>query len=276
MRWASVWKLVNSLVKQLPQEAKKRTFLGLLLAVLLVFTFLVSYLLIFARDPMAPYTRVILMTLTLLMLVIAMLFLFGLLVAILSIMQNRTFPGLDWLTGKTLFFLYPLVVHIGRMLRIAQDNIQRSFIAVNNRLLANKTLQHAAGEILLLMPHCLQHDLCTYKITRDPANCRRCGRCQVPEILDLATEKGVELEIVTGGTLARQAVEKHRPRAIVAVACERDLSSGILDSYPLPVYGVVNERPQGPCFNTKVNMISLKETLDFILDKHQKKRSYRE
>ncbi len=248
-------------------EAKKRTFLGLLLAVLLLFASLAAYLLLFARNPLAPISRNVMLVITVAILVFAVLFLFALFMTILSIMQNRTFPGLGWLTGKTLYFLYPLVVHSGRMLHIAQESIQHSFIAVNNRLVVNRSLRSAAKDVLLLLPHCLQHDQCDYKITRDPHNCRRCGECQVPEILDLAGEKGLAMEIVTGGTLARQAVQKHRPRAIIAVACERDLSSGILDSFPLPVYGVVNERPQGPCFNTRVNMTALQETLDSILKK---------
>ncbi|HAP32564.1 MAG TPA: hypothetical protein DCQ14_05895, partial [Firmicutes bacterium] len=91
-----------------------------------------------------------------------------LLLAIISIMNKRTFPGLGWLTGKTLFLLYPLVVHCGRLLHIAQGSIQHSFIAVNNRLLANRPLQAAAKNILLLLPHCIQHECCDYKITLDP------------------------------------------------------------------------------------------------------------
>ena len=73
--------------------------------------------------------------------------------------------------------------------------------------------------------------------------------------------------MVTGGTLARRAVEEYRPRAVIAVACERDLSSGVLDSFPLPVLGVLNERPQGPCFNTRVDLTALRESLDFFLGK---------
>jgi len=43
-----------------------------------------------------------------------------------------------------------------------------------------------------------------------------------------------------------------RPDLIIAVACERDLTSGIQDTAPLPVYGVFNQRPFGPCLNTQV------------------------
>jgi uncharacterized protein len=66
--------------------------------------------------------------------------------------------------------------------------------------------------------------------------------------------RGIPVVVATGGTLARRAVERHRPRTVVAVACERDLSSGVLDTFPLPVIGVINERPEGPCYNTRVDL----------------------
>ena len=70
----------------------------------------------------------------------------------------------------------------------------------------------------------------------------------------ISQKYNVHVAIVTGGTLARQAVKKARPKAILAVACERDLTSGIQDVFPLPVIGVLNERPNGPCFNTCADM----------------------
>jgi hypothetical protein len=64
----------------------------------------------------------------------------------------------------------------------------------------------------------------------------------------------VKIAVATGGTLARRIIVENRPEAIVAVACELDLTTGILDSYPLPVIGILNERPHGPCINTKVDI----------------------
>ncbi len=55
-----------------------------------------------------------------------------------------------------------------------------------------------------------------------------------------------------------------KPEAIVAVACERDLSSGVIDTYPLPILGIVNERPFGPCFNTRVKIDRVKEAINFF------------
>jgi hypothetical protein len=53
-----------------------------------------------------------------------------------------------------------------------------------------------------------------------------------------------------------------RPRLVVAVACERDLTSGIRDAYPLPVIGVFNSRPEGPCFNTRIDLEAVRQALD--------------
>jgi hypothetical protein len=63
-------------------------------------------------------------------------------------------------------------------------------------------------------------------------------------------------------------VKKYAPRTVVAVACERDLSSGVLDSFPMPVLGVLNERPEGPCYNTRVDLRALQEALDLFLTKN--------
>jgi len=60
--------------------------------------------------------------------------------------------------------------------------------------------------------------------------------------------------VATGGTLARRLIVEIKPTLILAVACERDLVSGILDAYPIPVYGILNQRPHGPCNNTTVDL----------------------
>ena len=65
-------------------------------------------------------------------------------------------------------------------------------------------------------------------------------------------------------------VKELRPRAIIAVACERDLTSGIQDVFPLPVIGVLNERPYGPCFNTRVDIRKVEAAILDFLDTEEK------
>ncbi|MDI3538299.1 MAG: uncharacterized protein PWQ13_322, partial [Bacillota bacterium] len=59
----------------------------------------------------------------------------------------------------------------------------------------------------------------------------------------------------------RKRVEELRPKAVVAVACERDLTSGLLDVYPLPVLGILNDRPHGPCVDTRVDMERVRQAV---------------
>jgi hypothetical protein len=58
-----------------------------------------------------------------------------------------------------------------------------------------------------------------------------------------------------------------RPDVIIAVACERDLTSGIQDSYPVPVFGIFNKRPFGPCYDTDVDLeLVEKGIITFLMD----------
>jgi uncharacterized protein len=75
----------------------------------------------------------------------------------------------------------------------------------------------------------------------------------------------VGLAVATGGTLARRIIVERRPKIIIAVACERDLSSGIQDSYPMPVFGITNHRPYGPCYDTDVDLERVEEALKIFL-----------
>ena len=68
-----------------------------------------------------------------------------------------------------------------------------------------------------------------------------------------------------GGEEARKAVREHQPTIILAVACERDLTSGIRDiAGKIPVLAIPNKRPQGPCKNTCIRIRQLEEALSLI------------
>ena len=118
---------------------------------------------------------------------------------------------------------------------------------------------------MILAPHCLQRVQCPHKITVDVNNCRGCGLCPVGDLLTLSREKGTQLVIATGGTFARKFVKERKPQAIVAIACERDLTSGMQDVDKIPVIGVVNERPEGPCHNTRVNLCEVERAINYFI-----------
>lgn len=167
-----------------------------------------------------------------------------------------------FLRAVLLKILYPLLMLLGAFLKDKKERFQLFVIELNNRLVRMQGFK--TKKILLLLPHCLQINDCDVRITNDIFNCKRCGRCEIKDLIDIAVENNLKLFVATGGNLARRIVKEERPEAIVAVACERDLSSGIADSYPLPVLGIPNKRPFGPCFNTQVNLEQVKEAIEFF------------
>jgi len=159
--------------------------------------------------------------------------------------------------------IYPLLYLAARGVGVKRDRLQRILINTSNRLVR---LEHKkpARRVLLLLPHCLQRNECSIRVTSNVFNCARCGKCEIKDLIDLAEEFKLDLFVATGGTLARRIVVETRPEAIIAVACERDLSSGISDTWPLSILGILNERPFGPCFNTRVDISMVREALLFF------------
>lgn len=191
---------------------------------------------------------------------------------ILVIVLGHDVPFSRKLRSLAVKYMLPVLIAVGKLLGFRREEVQHAFVAVNNELvLAQCRNGHPPSRILLLMPHCLQDRDCKVKVTYDVRNCQRCGKCAIKGLIELAEHYHVDLSVATGGTIARRIVIETRPELIVAVACERDLTSGIQDTTPLPVYGVFNERPFGPCLNTRVPLERVESILEEIASLRRKK-----
>jgi len=245
--------------------SRKRLFIGLigatcaLVCTLLVLLWVIPYIGLKNLHPYAPWALGVLVGMALLLVLWASV---GLL---LSIVVHRPLPLTGRMRGLTIKLLLPLMSLLGRSLGFSKEDIHTSFIKVNNELVLRELDRYEPARILLLMPHCLQNSRCDMRLTYDIDNCKRCGLCPITGLLALRDRYGVHLAIATGGTIARRIVLQKRPAIIIAVACYRDLSSGIQDTYPLPVYGVLNERPNGPCLDTTVPLDRLETALKRFL-----------
>jgi uncharacterized protein len=188
----------------------------------------------------------------------------GLLAAVFALGRDVSFSRK--LRSVAIKLLLPILVGLGKLAGFHREQVQHAFVAVNNELvLAQCRNSGPPRSILLLMPHCLQDKDCQTKITYRVENCKRCGKCSIKDLLGLAEKYGVHIAVATGGTIARRIVIETRPDLIIAVACERDLTSGIQDTTPLPVYGIFNQRPFGPCINTQVPLDRVESVLRQVL-----------
>ena len=237
-----------------PKAPRKRLFIGLVTgtSILLCLFLLVGWLIpLIGLDnihPSVPYITGGLLVLCIGVIAWAAL---GL---VLQIISGRSFWGASRVRGLTNRFFLPVMELLARLVGVSTVEVRRSFIKVNNELSRQQCGAFSPERILVLLPHCLQRSDCSIRLSYTVDACLRCGRCPIAGLLDLRDAYGVRLAVATGGTIARRIVVETRPLLIIAVACERDLTSGIQDTHPLPVYGILNHRPDGPCRDTVVSL----------------------
>lgn len=234
----------------------------LLLLVIGIITVLFSYIYHFFSIDL--YNRIINV-----LIIISIAMMVSLVVAMAAIFTavktRRVYPFMMFPVRLGMKIVMPVALFVTDMFKKDKDMIRSLFIDINNLFVESGNIRKKPDKIMLLLPHCLQYSECTRRITVDTGNCARCGRCKIGDILDIAEKRGVKVYVVTGGTAARNAISKVKPEIILSVACERDLAIGISDVSNIPVIGVLNKRPNGPCFNTTVDVDLLREKLDKII-----------
>lgn len=165
------------------------------------------------------------------------------------------------------WMLFHVYYHISRVVNaiLFQSRISfwESFLNFNNEIVLTSHQGTHHDKVLLLLPHCLQGSNCKIRVTGDIINCEECGACDISKLKAYGQRDKVHAAVASGGSMARKLIKDHKPGVIVAVACHRDLVEGTRDAWMLPVYAILNERPNGPCFETTVSL----PTIEFALKK---------
>lgn len=167
-------------------------------------------------------------------------------VLVAAVIWNKRYMNVCLTRGSRLFFIMlPFVTRLAATMGISRDRLSHSFIRVSNELTAPGK---GPGPVLVLFPRCLRADI----------------RSRARDICSRYEE--VRLHTAPGGTEARKIILDTSPGAIVAVACERDLIAGIQDVAPkIPVIGIPNTRPEGPCVDTTIDTDELRAAIEYFL-----------
>ena len=130
--------------------------------------------------------------------------------------------------------------------------VPNKLIRFNNFMTRLRRVRVAPENLLLLAPHCLQVSVCKQNVAAGIDACRRCGKCDVADLLEIRDKYGIQCHVAGGGRQAIGLVKQSSVKAVVAVACEKELALGIKASFPKPVLAVSNQLPNGPCKDTCV------------------------
>ena len=226
-------------------KESKKTFLllSLLILVILIFLFLIFLYVALPRFELFGKAWATILSLFIII-IAAVLFLWYLLLLFNMLLKKFYLKACLDKSNSLFLFLLPYVFKLASIFGISRDRISHSFILVNNSLV---NLPDKDGPVLALLPRCLRSDVLK----------------EIKKICEKFPD--VVFHIAPGGNIARKQVADTSPRAIVAVACERDLLSGIQEIAPrIPVIGIPNKRPDGPCRNTTVNIKEFESALKFF------------
>jgi hypothetical protein len=249
----------------LHKRPQKRVFVGLLVLTCMILSlvlFVLWYIPVVGFENIHPVLPVVF---SILLGALVLVMFSGGLLLVLTILKGKDLLFSHRLRG-VVRGLFPFMILMGKLIGISRERVQQSFVEVNNQLVRSNGHRTKPNRLLILLPHCIQDFDCQIKITGNIKNCKGCGKCEIRDLVELSDQYQVKIAVATGGTLARRIIVENRPEAIVAVACELDLTSGILDSYPIPVLGILNERPNGPCINTKVDIQKVKDAISDLCE----------
>src|SRR5690606_14058384 len=134
----------------------------------------------------------------------------------------------------------PIAERTGRWFRISRDRAGNAGLRVYNALAAARSRPGVRpDELLVLLPRCLDKE-------------------SMQRAMALSARYGLPLFVAARGRYAREMISRKRPRAVVAVACERGRVSGVRDvAGRLPVLGTTLSLPDGPCKNTGADIEAL-------------------
>lgn len=244
---------------------RKRIFVGLvsatagILCLLLLVGWIIPYIGFGNIHPTVPIITAILLILVLATIVWAT---FDI---VLQSTTGKRLPGAYRLRGIGIRVFLPAMENIGKLFGFSVGEVRRSFIKVTNQIALEHGGSIQPSKLLILVPHCIQCADCTIRINHHIDACKQCGKCPIADIVALRNHYNVHVAVATGGSIARRIIVQLKPQFIVAVACERDLASGIQDAYPQPVFGILNSRPEGPCINTLVAPWLIEDAIRYFL-----------
>jgi uncharacterized protein len=120
-----------------------------------------------------------------------------------------------------------------------RDWVEHAAIDIYNALAVRRGRVVGKGELLVLIPRCL-------------------SKQALDGVLEIAGRYEVPVFVATRGQLARRVIRERRPRAVVAVACERDMMTGLRDvAGKLPVLGLTMQLPNGPCRDAALDLTQM-------------------
>ncbi len=236
---------------------KYMTTIGILLVILLISGVAINIFI-------SSLTHVFTIFIDIIVAIVAVAIVFSIVITHNVIRNKEVNPLAMKVNFKIVSILFPIITFVAELIGISKNEIRKVYVKLNNKYIYSNKYSIKAEEILILIPHCVQKNSCKLKVTTNIETCARCGLCNIGDLVKLKEKTNVNIFVATGGTLARKIIIDNKPKVVIAVACERDLTAGVQDVRNIPVLGVFNKRPNGPCVDTSIDIDEVEEAIKFF------------
>lgn len=220
-------------------NTRKRVYFGILFLCLLILTAFLGFVFYLIQPRLSQLWPWLPHIIGLGMAVVVIIAFFWYFITMMTVLTGKTLTQFTIRIQNFLLKSFPWVFRLGKKLGINRDRLSNSIIKVSNAIM--KTLRDPIlpEELVVFLPRCLQKSI-------------------IQEATLLCNHTRVKVYVVAGGSKAREIIYKERPKGVIGVACERDLMNGIREVLPkIPVIGIPNTRPEGPCHNTLIDVNDL-------------------
>jgi len=172
----------------------------------------------------------------------------------MAVIQRLIGLGVDLSTKKALRKALDII-------GLNPDNIDRLYIELKNEIHRENFGKVLPKYKLVFLPQCLRKSSrCKAKLGEEGYECVACSKdCKASEIKRLGEAAGYNVFIVPGGSMVSKIAGKYNPRAVVGIACMKELVMA-LDGVKVPTHAI--ELLKDGCVDTDVDLEKVKAALN--------------
>lgn len=158
-------------------------------------------------------------------------------------------------------FLNSPAKKVANFVGIKDKRVDELYVDLRNKVCEKKFVEVPAKQRVVFLPQCLRGANCKAPQDDEGYHCLKCGGCSIAKIMEFTEKNGTRVFILPGGSMIHRMMQKYSPKAVIGVACNRELVEGIsaMEKVNIPSQGIFLLKDG--CKNTEVD---LEEVLEKI------------
>ncbi len=155
---------------------------------------------------------------------------------------------------------------IAQKLGLNKRMINYTHVELRNKLNEYGFKATPYNERILFLPHCLRNSKeCKAKYSEEGLQCKKCGKCDIGELIEIAKELGyAKTFVVPGGSMVTKLVKKYKPSATVGVCCYQEANLAFDNFKGTGIHTQACLLLNDGCKDTKANIAEVREKTELI------------